>query len=357
MTQSALLDSILLKTTALKKYFPISRQDKSSLLKREKAFIKAVDNVDFEIHRGETVAIVGESGSGKTTLSRLMLMLESPDSGDLSFKNQSIDGFSKHDKLTFKKSIQPVFQNPVAALNPRLRVKDIVAEPLLFLNDQNNADRNDKNLLQEKVKDVLQKVGLKPDDAEKFPHQFSGGQRQRIAIARALISEPELIILDEPVASQDISIQAQILNLLKDLQEKNNLSFIFIAHDLATVKFLSDRVYVMYFGKVVESGRTDDIFKSPKHPYTKNLLSSHLPFHPDNRDDLWDNEKFEGEAPNPLDPPQGCNFQSRCPYKTSECQQSQTLLSVDITTNSEAPLNENNHQQRVACARFMEINE
>ncbi|MGI1677382.1 MAG: ATP-binding cassette domain-containing protein [Cellvibrionaceae bacterium] len=339
------MNDVLLKATQLKKYFSIARASGVGIKKKEKAFIKAVDDVEFTVSQGETVAIVGESGSGKTTLSRLMLMLDSPDSGELYFKGKNIESFSKKEHLAFKKAIQPVFQNPVAALNPRMRIKDIIAEPLLFLSEMLNGDgktiNRSANDLSEKVFEVLEKVGLKVDDAEKFPHQFSGGQRQRIAIARALISEPELIILDEPVASQDISIQAQILNLLKDLQEKDNLSFVFIAHDLATVKFLSDKIYVMYFGKVVESGTTEELFAKPLHPYTKNLLASHLPSHPDNRDDLFENDHFEGEAPSPLDPPVGCNFQSRCPYKQPVCEQEQALQTVG--------------NQQVACIRFSEI--
>ncbi|MGH1472281.1 MAG: ABC transporter ATP-binding protein [Cellvibrionaceae bacterium] len=340
------MSNVLLKASQLKKYFSIDRANGNYFKQKEKAYIKAVDDVEFTVSEGETVAIVGESGSGKTTLSRLMLMLDSPDSGELFFKDSNVEGFSKKERLSFKKSIQPVFQNPVAALNPRMRIKDILVEPLLFLSQVFNANGDKatvtKKDLTEKVREVLQKVGLQPDDAQKFPHQFSGGQRQRIAIARALISEPELIILDEPVASQDISIQAQILNLLKDLQEKEHLSFVFIAHDLATVKFLSDKIYVMYFGKVVESGTTDELFSNPLHPYTQNLLASHLPSHPDNRDAFFNDDLFDnGEVPSPLDPPPGCNFQSRCPFKQPVCEQEQTLQTIG--------------NQQVACVRFSEI--
>ncbi|MGQ9427376.1 ABC transporter ATP-binding protein [Gilvimarinus sp. F26214L] len=284
--------------------------------------LKAVSNVDLEIFPRETLAVVGESGCGKSTLSRLLLALTPPTSGSLCFDGRNTAEMSREEWRRFRREVQPVFQNPYASLNPRMRVEGIVAEPLRVAGS--GADRSRKEV-KRRVGEALEATGLSASDGEKYPHQFSGGQRQRIAIARAIISRPRLIVLDEPVSSQDISIQAQILNLLKDLQDALGISYLFIAHDLATVRFMSDRLAVMYLGKVVESGPCEVVFAEPFHPYTRALLASALPEHPGDRQTI---PGLYGEIPSPLHPPAGCRFHTRCPAAVPECSNSEPSLQL-----------------------------
>lgn len=295
------MSQAILKASALSRQFKV----KGGLL-------NAVNGVDLEIREHETLALVGESGSGKTTLSRLLLLLDKASSGELLFSGKSTASISRNERRQFYRTIQPVFQNPFSSLNPRLRVKHIIAEPLQVQGEL------PKQEIQARVRWALEATGLQVGDGEKFPHQFSGGQRQRVAIARAIVSKPKLIILDEPVSSQDISIQAQILNLLKDLQAQLGMSYLFIAHDLATVRFMSDRIAVMYLGSIVEAGDSEQVFSQPQHPYTQALFASVLPEKPAT---VATPAPALGEIPSPLNPPSGCRFHPRCPKATDECHQ------------------------------------
>lgn len=285
----------------------------------KKRVLNAVSAVDLDIRHNETLALVGESGSGKTTLSRLLLLLDKASSGQIVFNGTPSTELSRTELQNFRRAVQPVFQNPFSSLNPRMRVKHIVSEPLQALTTLTRSEIN------QQVVWALKATGLQIADGEKFPHQFSGGQRQRVAIARAIVSKPQLIILDEPVSSQDISIQAQILNLLKDLQDELGMSYLFIAHDLATVRFMSDRVAVMYLGRIVESGSCDDIFLHPQHPYTRALLASVLPEMPS---PVAHTTSLTGEMPSPLNPPDGCSFHPRCQWATAQCKKASPELSA-----------------------------
>ncbi|GAB1269417.1 dipeptide ABC transporter ATP-binding protein [Aurantivibrio infirmus] len=328
------MSEVILKASGLSKTFAVNS---GPVWKRKHQLLKAVDGVDIEICKRETVAIVGESGCGKTTLSRLLLLLDEPSCGDLIFLGKETQTFSANDLKDFRRKVQPVFQNPYASLNPRMRAGRIIAEPLAIMTQLSQQE------ISIKVEKALVDVGLKSSDAEKYPHEFSGGQRQRIAIARAIISEPSLVILDEPVASQDISIQAQILNLLKDLQDKLNISFLFIAHDLATVRFMSDKVCVMYLGKVVEFGDSEEVILNPKHPYTQALISAHLPDSPAYREQFENKLSVTDELPSPLNPPPGCRFHTRCPKAQAGCS------SIDVEFKK---VEGRNHQ--VACVLYDE---
>ncbi|MBL4827113.1 MAG: ATP-binding cassette domain-containing protein [Spongiibacteraceae bacterium] len=294
------MDDAIISTRSLSRQFHL----KSGVL-------NAVNSINLDIHKNETLALVGESGSGKTTLSRLLLLLDKPSSGELLFNGKSAASLSRKELKLFRRTVQPVFQNPFSSLDPRMRIKHIIAEPLQA------GEKLPRKELDQRVNWALEATGLKTIDGEKYPHQFSGGQRQRVAIARAIVSKPQLIILDEPVSSQDISIQAQILNLLKDLQQELGMSYLFIAHDLATVRFMSDRVAVMYLGKIVESGFCEDVFQHPRHPYTKSLLASVLPVAPESEEK---SVPALGEMPSPLSPPTGCSFHPRCSLAVERCQ-------------------------------------
>ena len=298
----------MLQGIGLKKYFPVGA---GMFGGRARGWIKAVDGVEVQVAEGEALGIVGESGSGKTTLAKLFLLLERPTAGSLLFDGTEVRDFNRQDLARYRRSVQAVFQDPYSSLNPRMRVQDIVAEPLPADGGLGRTD------IRERVAEVLELVGLSADSAALYPHEFSGGQRQRIAIARALVTYPKFIILDEPVSALDVSIRAQILNLLKGLQERLKLAYVMIAHDLAAARYLSTHLAVMYAGKVVEVGACDAVYTAPLHPYTQALLSAALPLHP-----AMKRQRIilPGEVPNPLTPPSGCRFHPRCPKAMPDCQ-------------------------------------
>jgi oligopeptide/dipeptide ABC transporter ATP-binding protein len=298
----------MLQGIGLKKYFPVTS---GVFAARLRGWIKAVDGVHVHVAEGEALGIVGESGSGKTTLAKLFLLLERPTDGSLVFDGREVQAFSRHDLARYRRSVQAVFQDPYSSLNPRMRVEDIVSEPLP------PEDGLSRAVIRERVAEVLELVGLRRESAALYPHEFSGGQRQRIAIARSLVTYPKFIILDEPVSALDVSIRAQILNLLKSLQERLQLAYVMIAHDLAAARYLSTRLTVMYAGKVVETGACDEVYTAPLHPYTQALLAAALPLHPSLRRQRM---VLPGEIPNPLDPPSGCRFHPRCPKAMPQCQ-------------------------------------
>jgi oligopeptide/dipeptide ABC transporter ATP-binding protein len=305
---------MMLQGVRLRKYFPATR---GVTLGRSRGWIKALDGVSFQVAEGETVGIVGESGSGKTTLARLVLLLERPTSGTLLFDDQAIETFGRADLARYRRAVQAVFQDPYSSLDPRMRVEHIVAEPLP---SDNGGSRTH---VRERVAEVLQLVGLRRDSGALYPHEFSGGQRQRIAIARALVTTPRLIVLDEPVSALDVSIRAQILNLLKGLQDSLGLAYVMISHDLAAARYLATRLVVMYAGQMVETGASEDVYTDPLHPYTRALLSAALPLHPSVRRQRI---VLSGEIPNPMSPPSGCRFHPRCPRAMPQCQTTEPVF-------------------------------
>jgi len=298
---------VKLEAIGLTKYFPVTSGFSMS---GRRGWVKALDGVSVQVAEGETLGIVGESGSGKTTLARLLLLLERPTAGSLLFDGKAIGDFERDDLARYRRAVQAVFQDPYSSLNPRMRVGDIVAEPLPRGNGLSRAEVSDR------VREVLQLVGLPREGAALYPHEFSGGQRQRIAIARALVTYPKFIILDEPVSALDVSIRAQILNLLKHLQEKLGLAYVMISHDLAAARYLSTRLAVMYAGKLVETGECDAVYTEPLHPYTQALLSAALPLHPSARRQRI---VLAGEVPSPMNPPAGCRFHPRCARAMPQC--------------------------------------
>jgi len=303
----------LLETRDLVKYFPL----KSGIFRKIVGFVRAVDRVSFSIPKGRTLGIVGESGCGKTTVARLVLRLIEPSSGEIIFEGKDIARLGKKDLRILRRDLQMVFQDPQSSLNPRMTVKDIVGEPLMIHRGAKGAD------LRGRVQNLLEKVGLNPDHMYRFPHEFSGGQRQRIGIARAIALNPKLLVLDEPTSSLDVSVQAQILNLLRQLQSEMELTFLFISHDLAVIKHVSDHIAVMYLGKIVERARKQTIFEQPLHPYTQALLSSVQVPDPEYKTEMI---PLKGTVPSPINPPSGCRFHTRCPFTSSICKATEPPL-------------------------------
>jgi len=303
----------LLEARGLTKHFAVGR----GLLGRGGGVVRAVDDIAFAIEPGRTLGVVGESGCGKTTTAKLVLRLEKPTAGQILFENQNVAGLEGDGLLLYRKSVQAVFQDPFASLNPRMRVDAIISEPLI------THERLDAGAVAARVAGLLDVVGLPARSRDLFPHEFSGGQRQRIAIARALSLSPRLIVLDEPVSALDVSIRAQILNLLRDLQRELGLAYLFIAHDLAAVAHMSHVIAVMYLGRIVEIGDAAQVVSAPRHPYTQALFAAALPAHPDER---REEVVLAGEVPSPLNPPAGCRFHPRCPKVMSHCSQEEPKL-------------------------------
>jgi oligopeptide/dipeptide ABC transporter ATP-binding protein len=299
----------LLEGRNLQKHFPIT---KGLALQRTVGWVRAVNDVSFAIRPGETLSLVGESGAGKTTVAKTVLLLEKLTGGKLLFRGKDVSRFGRAELKEYRSNVQAVFQDPWGSMNPRMRVKSIIAEPLVV-----NTPLSKKEI-QRKVMELLSQVGLRADQAENYPHEFSGGQRQRIAVARSLALNPQLIVLDEPVSALDVSIRAQIMNLLKDIQTTYGLSYLLIAHNLATVRYMSHAVAIMYLGEVVEYAEGDELFEHPHHPYTKALMSAALPAHPD---EVVEEIVLSGEMPSPLNPPKGCHFNPRCPAAMDICRQ------------------------------------
>ena len=303
----------LLKVDNLKKYFPMY----GGIFSKVIGHVQAVDGVSFDLQRGEILGLVGESGCGKTTVGRLILGLLEPTEGDILFENKSLAGMSKSALRRLKRDMQIIFQDPYASLNPRMSIGEIIAEPLLVHAIAKSRER------EERVIYLLQKVGLEAGYRNRYPHEFSGGQRQRIGIARALALQPKLIVCDEPVSALDVSIQAQVINLLEELQDEFGLTYLFIAHDLSVIKHMSDQVAVMYLGKIVEKAATQNLYADPLHPYTQALLSAvPLP------DPFAAKEQIilSGDVPSPINPPSGCRFRTRCPYVYEACHHKEPSL-------------------------------
>jgi len=298
-----MVDAPLLRFEAVKKYFPVT---KGVLFSRQIGQVHAVDGIDLAIGEGRTLALVGESGCGKTTTARLALRLEAPTEGRVIVDGEDVHQLEGAALKRYRARVQAVFQDPWSSLNPRMRVRDIIAETLRVNFSYARSELDDR------VEKAMLDVGLRSAQARNFPHEFSGGQRQRIAIASALISEPRVLILDEPVSALDVSIRSQMMNLLQDLQERYGLTYLLVAHDLGTTRYMADWLAVMYLGRIVEYAPVDSLFEAPRHPYTRALFSAALPGHPDRK---HDEIVLSGEVPSPLDPPGGCPFHPRCPFK------------------------------------------
>ena len=308
----------LLRLEGVKKHYPVTS---GLIMQRTVGQVKAVDGISLTISEGQTYSLVGESGCGKTTTSRMVLMVEPPTEGAAYFQGKSMGRLTRAETREFRASAKAVFQDPWSSLNPRMQVGSIISEPLI------TNQRLNRQEVKSQVSELLEVVGLHPSHAQRYPHEFSGGQRQRIAIARALSTRPKLMVLDEPVSALDVSIRAQILNLLKQLQQTYNLTYLLIAHNLATVRYMSHQIGVMYLGKIVEEASPEELFTNPLHPYTKALISASLPAHPrKQREEIV----LSGEVPSPLNPPSGCAFHPRCPFAMAHCsEQVPTYQSVD----------------------------
>ncbi|MCP4227974.1 MAG: ATP-binding cassette domain-containing protein [Actinomycetia bacterium] len=303
--------SIVLEVRDLVKYFPAGRTGLG--LRATRQWVRAVDGVSFDIAEGETLGLVGESGCGKSTIAKLLLRLEDPTSGRIMFNGSDVSTLKGKSLLAYRRAVQAVFQDPYSSLSPRMRVRDIIGESLRIHTDMSKADRADR------VASVLDMVGMQPEVGRLYPHEFSGGQRQRIAIAKALVLDTKMLVLDEAVSALDVSIRAQVITLLKDLQQELGIAYLYIGHDLATVSYLADRVMVMYLGKMVELEEAVALVARPLHPYTEALFTAALPAHPDDHDHQATAEQAAAEVPSALAPPSGCHFHPRCPHAMEVC--------------------------------------
>ena len=310
------MSGALLEVTDLVKHFPVKS---GVLIDREVARVRAVDGVSFALHEGETLGLVGESGCGKSTVCRAILQLVAPTSGSVRFDGRELVGLSPRELRPLRRQIQMIFQDPFASLNPRKRVGQIVGDPLALHGLADGAE------LKRTVQELLERVGLQAEHYNRYPHEFSGGQRQRIGIARAIGLRPKVVIADEPVSALDVSVQAQIINLLDDLQREFAMAYLFVAHDLGVVRHVSDRVAVMYLGKIVEQADADSLYRRPRHPYTHALLSAVPIPDPRGRSDRH-RSTLSGDVPSPIDPPSGCRFHTRCPVATDVCRSTEPAL-------------------------------
>jgi len=308
-------DTPLIEVRRVKKYFPI----RAGILQREVARVHAVDDVSFAVHEGETLGLVGESGCGKSTLGRTIIRLYEPTAGEILFQGEHIEKLGRRRMRPLRREMQMVFQDPYASLNPRKRVGTIVSDPMRIHGLGDRASRK------KQVEELLETVGLSPEHYNRFPHEFSGGQRQRIGLARALALRPKLIIADEPVSALDVSIQSQMLNLLEDLQDEFQLTYVFVAHDLGVVRHVSDRIAVMYLGKIVELAPADELYSRPIMPYTEALLSA-VPIPDPDLAERRERIVLEGDVPSPINPPTGCRFHPRCRYATEICKTTEPPL-------------------------------
>jgi oligopeptide transport system ATP-binding protein len=306
---------VLVRVDNLKKHFPII----TGFLRRTSGQVRAVDGVSFEILQGETLGLVGESGCGKSTLGRTILQLHEPTEGKVYFEGMDLSEMSRSELRSMRRRMQIIFQDPYSSLNPRMTIEKIIAEPLTIHHSANGKE------LREMVEVLLERVGLNPLFANRFPHEFSGGQRQRIGVARALALNPSFIVADEPISALDVSIQAQVVNLLEDLQDELGHTYLFIAHDLSMVRHICDRVAVMYLGKIVEIGSVDEVYENPQHPYLQALLSA-VPVPDPKVEEQRQRIILEGDVPSPANPPVGCNFNTRCPIAFERCFQEEPDL-------------------------------
>lgn len=339
----------LLKVENLKTYFPIYR---GMLVHKRIANVRAVDGVSFDLKEGEVLGLVGESGCGKSTLGRTVLHLIEATEGKIFFQGQDLTQLPSRELAKKRPELQMIFQDPYASLDPRMTVFSALAEPLLV------HKKAKSSTVTEKVAALLQEVGLSPNSMHKYPHEFSGGQRQRISIARALSLNPKLIVADEPVSALDVSIQSQIINLLRELQHKHHLTMVFISHDLSVVRYISNRVAVMYLGKIVEIGDTERVFQKPLHPYTQALLSA-IPIPDPEKEKSRKRILLEGDPPSAISPPQGCRFHRRCPFAIEACSHEEPELKVreKIEQDIAKKNSEENFPSQVACIRVNENGE
>ncbi len=335
MTEAPGTSAVVLEALGLARHYPVS----AGWLK-PRALVRALDGVSFRLGAGRTLAVVGESGCGKSTLARLATMLEVPTAGSLRIEDRDVVGVDADERKRLRRNVQMVFQNPFASLNPRKKIGQVLAEPLVIHGDGQRAERDEKS------RAMLARVGLRPEHAERYPHMFSGGQRQRIAIARALMLGPKIVVADEPVSALDVQVQAQVLNLLMDLQEETGVAYLFISHNLAVVELIADEVLVMYLGRVMERAPKRDLFEAPRHPYTKALLASTPKvgaLHGQAALARAARTALAGELPSPLAPPSGCVFRTRCPHAIARC--------ADVVP----PLETVGAEHEAACLRLAEI--